>query len=254
MGLPGSGKSTLSNLIQKYLSADWHNADLVREAANDWDFTPQGRQRQAERMRNLSLQSVQNQRHALADFVCPTPELRAEFAPDYTVFMNTIDSSRFTDTNQIFQAPDCCDYEITGWQDAQTLDLHARQIACDIQQAEFNPEQPTVQMLGRWQPWHSGHRALFERALTHADQVAILVRSTPRDHSNPLDFAQVKWHIQNDLVAHAGKFIVQQVPNITHISYGRDVGYSIQQEVFDEQTHAVSATKIRQQLRDQGLL
>lgn len=253
-GLPGSGKSTLSELIQKYLPADWHNADQVRAQADDWDFSMAGRTRQRERMNLLTSESIANGRYAIADFVCPTNDLRRDFNADVVIFMNTIDSGRFADTNQIFETPERADYEITGWQDADRLHNLARQIASDIRECEFNPELPTTQMLGRWQPWHAGHQALFERALEHNNQVVIQVRSTPRDENNPFDFYQVKTRIQEALAEYAGKFTVQQVPNITHISYGRDVGYSIKQEVFDDQTHAVSATEIRSQLRNRGIL
>lgn len=253
-GLPGSGKSTLSELLQQYLPADWHNADQVRAQAEDWDFSMAGRTRQRERMAQLATQSIEHGRYALADFVCPTNDLRRDFNADIVIFMNTIDSGRFADTNQIFETPQRADYIIDGWQHADELHKLARQIASDIRECEFNPELPTTQMLGRWQPWHAGHQALFERALEHNTQVVIQVRSTPRDQHNPFDFHQVKHRIQEALAEYAGKFIVQQVPNITHISYGRDVGYTIKQEVFDDQTHAVSATKIRNQLREQGKL
>ena len=109
-------------------------------------------------------------------------------------------------------------------------------------------------MLGRWQPWHAGHRALFERCLAKTGQVAILVRDCcGTSESNPLPFGEVARRIHEDLdKLYKGQFSVQLVPNIVNISYGRDVGYVIEQEVFDETTHAISATNIRKEMDLEG--
>jgi ATP sulfurylase len=113
---------------------------------------------------------------------------------------------------------------------------------------EFDWKKPTVQMLGRWQPWHPGHQALFERALAKTGQVAIMVRDTGgTDDSNPFDFEFVKSKIEEALLPkYAGKFIVVLVPNIVNITYGRGVGYAIEQEFLGADVESISATKIRQ--------
>jgi nicotinamide mononucleotide adenylyltransferase len=105
-------------------------------------------------------------------------------------------------------------------------------------------------MLGRWQPWHPGHRALFERALAKTGQVVIQIRDCEGwQESNPFNLVQVKQRIRRDLdPLYHGQYEIQVVPNIVNITYGRDVGYKIEQEVFDEATHAISATKIRESL------
>ncbi len=103
-------------------------------------------------------------------------------------------------------------------------------------------------MLGRFQPFHAGHRALFERALAKHGQVVVMVRDMPTTQSNPWGVDHVADNIKYELFEHAGKFIIQSVPNIVNITYGRDVGYKIEQEVFDESIHAISATKIREEL------
>jgi nicotinamide mononucleotide adenylyltransferase len=111
---------------------------------------------------------------------------------------------------------------------------------------------PTVQMLGRWQPWHDGHFALFKRAHAKTGQVCIMVRDVGGTDNNPFDFNFVKERIIEELGKHGFNhnqhFIIQLVPNITEIVYGRNVGYKIEQEIFDEETHAISATQIRKEM------
>jgi ATP sulfurylase len=111
---------------------------------------------------------------------------------------------------------------------------------------------PTVQMLGRWQPWHDGHLALFKRAHAKTGQVCIMVRDVSGSENNPFDYSFVKERIVSELASHGYKldhdYVVNLVPNIVNITYGRDVGYKIEQEIFDEQTHAISATKIRKKM------
>jgi len=114
-GLPGSGKSTLAEPFAELIGAVWINADRVREQANDWDFTPEGRMRQAKRMRDLADGVVAKGGIAVADFVCPTERARQEFAPDYTVWMDTIEQGRYADTNAIFEKPTQVDYHVAQW-------------------------------------------------------------------------------------------------------------------------------------------
>jgi phosphopantetheine adenylyltransferase len=109
-------------------------------------------------------------------------------------------------------------------------------------------------MLGRFQPWHAGHQALFERALAKHGQVAILIRDMPITESNPWPQETIVKNVKKELVAFAGKFRVFPMPNIMNITYGRDVGYKIEQEVFDDSIHNISATKIREQMRKEGKL
>ena len=116
----------------------------------------------------------------------------------------------------------------------------------------FDPKKPTVQMLGRWQPFHDGHLALFKEALKKTGQVCIMVRDTGgTDDSNPFDFDFVKEKIEEALLPeYEGKFIVQLVPNITNISYGRGVGYAIEEIVLPEEVQKISATKIRAKMKE----
>ena len=115
---------------------------------------------------------------------------------------------------------------------------------------EFDWKKETVQMLGRWQPWHAGHRALFERAIAKTGQVCIMIRDCEGWHdSNPFKREEVENFIHQDLKEkYKGKYIIVFVPNITNITYGRNVGYKIENEVFDEDTHSISATNIRKSM------
>ncbi len=126
----------------------------------------------------------------------------------------------------------------------------------------FDSKKPTVLLLGRWQPWHEGHLALFERAIVKTGQVVIQVRDV-KDSSggegqedNPFSFEQISEDITKKL-SKSGyvineDYIIQLVPNITNITYGRGVGYSIEEESFESEIESISATKIRKRLRDEG--
>ena len=105
MGLPGAGKTTLAEKLSKKLSAEWINADKVRKEFNDWDFSKEGRLRQAKRMRNLAEKAISSGKTVVADFVCPTPETREDFDADLIIWLDTIKSGRFNDTNQMFVPP-----------------------------------------------------------------------------------------------------------------------------------------------------
>lgn len=122
-GLPGAGKSTLAQPFAKLIGGVWINADQVREKYNDWDFSPEGRIRQAQRMRHLADGVVMAGKTAVADFVCPTERARKEFNPDFTVWMDTIEEGRFEDTNKMFEKPPKVDYHVKGWFDDTPLQL-----------------------------------------------------------------------------------------------------------------------------------
>ena len=126
----------------------------------------------------------------------------------------------------------------------------------------FDWKKPTVQMLGRWQPWHQGHQELFKRCFAKTGQVIIQVRDvqgasggTGQD-DNPFDWDLVCKNIEEGLVKddfyRGNQYEIMLVPNVVNISYGRGVGYVFEEEVFDETIHSISATKIRKELREKG--
>lgn len=112
MGLPGSGKTWLAERLQKSLNSAWYNADKIREMANDWDFSPEGRNRQSNRMRNLADYEKSQGRFVICDFVCPTEKTRTAFDADIVIWMDTIKEGRFEDTNKMFEAPDHVHFKI----------------------------------------------------------------------------------------------------------------------------------------------
>ena len=118
MGLPGAGKTTLANELAPLLNAKRLNADEVRKAANDWDFSEEGRKRQAKRMAELAIKMKQEGNFIIADFICPTPEARSLFPADIIIWVDTIKEGRFDDTNQMFVKPEKYDFHVTS-QDAK---------------------------------------------------------------------------------------------------------------------------------------
>ena len=115
-GLPGSGKTTLAKPFAELIGGVHINADVIRTSYNDWDFSEQGRIRQAQRMKHLADGVVMAGKVAIADFVCPTEKARQEFNPDYTVWMDTIKEGRFEDTNAMFEKPAYkVDYHVAKW-------------------------------------------------------------------------------------------------------------------------------------------
>lgn len=132
MGLPGSGKTYLTERLVPLIQAAWYNADKVREMANDWDFSDEGRSRQSNRMKTFADFEKLNGRMVICDFVCPTQETRANFDADITIWMDTIEEGRFEDTNKIFQRPQNVTYHIKEWNEKNHIN-----IAYDIKE-KFN--------------------------------------------------------------------------------------------------------------------
>ena len=113
MGLPGAGKTTLANELATIIKSKRLNADEIRRAANDWDFSEEGRIRQAKRMSEAALKIKSEGNNVIADFICPTQEARSLFPADYVVWVDTIKEGRFDDTNQMFVKPEKYNFHVT---------------------------------------------------------------------------------------------------------------------------------------------
>jgi len=193
MGLPGSGKTYLAQALKKYLEANgtrkdygeaftsfnaqvnWFNADEVRKKYNDWDFSNEGRIRQSLRMAQFALEAGGD--YVICDFVAPLVEMRNNFKADWTIWMDTIDAGRYEDTNKAFIPPTVYDFRVTEQNCEKWAEFIGNHIIENRRRPTFNWQSETVQMLGRWQPWHEGHRALFERAIAKTGQVVIQIRN-----------------------------------------------------------------------------
>ena len=120
---------------------------------------------------------------------------------------------------------------------------------------KWDNKKPTAQMLGRWQPFHEGHYALFEEIVKKTGQVCIQIRDVQGVDDNPFTFDTIKKNIENKLKPkYDGRFKIMLVPNITNISYGRGVGYKIEEVVLPEEIQKISATNIRAKMREEGEL
>lgn len=243
-GLPGAGKSTLAKKLAARIPNCVHiDAADVRRASKDFDFSEAGRIRSAVRMREVAAASSADV--VILDSVAALQEQRDLIGADVCIWMDTIYQSRFRETNDAFEDPEKPDIRITEFDYEPGLSALIRdKLRC------FDYRAPTAQMMGRFQlpGFHGGHLELFKESLRRVGQVAILVRDTygtgPKD---PFTYEQIKERIEDTLLAeeYRGKFIVQRVPNITSIHYGRDVGYGIEKIDLPPEVEEISASKIR---------
>ena len=246
IGLPGSGKTELSKALKERINAIHLNADEVRSTVNsDLGFTPEDRIEQARRMGAMArLISKQGIAPVVVDFVCPTDATREAFGkPDILIFMDTITEGRFEDTNKMFIAPKEFDFMFS---DHKKNPYEKASLIISLFELH-DWSAPTTLMLGRYQPWHEGHHALYIEAGKRTDQVLLGVRNTYNtSEKDPLTFDQVKEYIAKDEFMNGS--MVLRLPNITNIVYGRDVGYKIEQVDLGADIHAISATEKRKEL------
>ena len=246
MGLPGSGKTTLATELSKMLGAVWYNADEIRKEINkDLGFKPEDRIEQARRMGVLCDIATRNGTYAIADFVCPTKETREAFGDAFVVWVNRTPVRNFADTTKLFTPPDDPDVVVT---DEGAPLFWANKIK-KMLVPTFNSKAPTAYMLGRYQPFHDGHKKLIIEGIKRVGQVCIAIRDTQgTDEKNPFSFEEVEANIRKGMTEYEGQYTIIRVPNITNIFYGRDVGYKIEQIDLDKALQDISATKIRNEI------
>lgn len=241
VGLPGSGKSALTRILAPRINAVVLNGDTIRaDLSSDLTFTPSDRVEQARRVGALARLLDDQGFTVIADFVCPTEDTRKTFGRrDALIHVDRINSCAFEDTNRLWETPDA-DLTIGA---GMAVDEEADLVIAHFGLHDWSA--PTALMLGRYQPWHEGHRALMDVALEDSPKVAIGVRSTyGTSEKDPLTFNEVKSYITANV---ADPFVVR-MPNITRIVYGRDVGYTIEKIELGTDLESISATDRRREL------
>lgn len=244
VGLPGAGKTALAEELVSRSGAIHLNADAVRaDLSSDLGFATTDRLEQARRLGAIARLISSQDKLCIVDFVCPTKETRKMFGKaDFTFWVNRIDEGRYEDTNRMWQDLSKDEYDLkinSGLTVKQEGDLCFNLMKIHCWKA------PTTLMLGRYQPWHAGHRALYEEAKKRGNQVVIGVRDTGGvSDKDPFEYAKVKELILEDLP----DAFVTMMPNITNIVYGRDVGYKIEKVELGADIEAISATEIRKNM------
>ena len=244
MGLPGSGKTTLAEKLVVKLNAAWFNADAVRQDIySELGFSQEDRAKHAERMGKLCKWASMNGGYAVADFICPTKETRIAFDADFIIWVDRIKDGRYEDTNKMFEEPENYDIRLSDGTPEEWIE----QVIDKLNETEaWNNQGSTALLIGRYQPFHIGHKALVAEAIKRSGQCCIALRDVGgTDESNPYDFKKVKKEIEDACKEFGNKIKVIEIPNVSDVFYGRGVGYNIEQLELSKDLQEVSATKIR---------
>lgn len=241
-GLTGSGKTTLAKALAPLIGGVVLDGDDIRAALSlprPGDHLE--RVQQASRMGRLAEIVTASGNNAIASFVCPTWETRQAFGADFTIWMDRAGDGKYPDTLKLFEEPTARDQF-----DLRVVNGHAPEywadVAAGLIQPVFNPLRKTALLVGRYQPFHAGHKALVLEAIRRHGQVCIGVRDQNRDWP----FERVKQMIDFSMRDNVGRYSVLSLPNIGAVCYGRDVGYNIECITLPVEIEKISGTAIRE--------
>ena len=246
MGLPGAGKTTLARALLPRLNAVHLNADEMRANVHkDLGFTVEDRIEHARRLGWLADKIAGAGSYVIADFICPTVKTRAAFGDTFTIWVDRITAGRFADTNTMFEPPEHYDVRISA---EGAPEYWVEQICAKLRPV-FDMQRPTALFIGRYQPFHDGHKRLIEEGLKRVGQVCIAVSDTSgADQKRPFSFEYVRARIEDAWRTHRGRFAIVPLPNITALYHGRDVGYVIERIDLDTALQDISAPNIRRHI------
>lgn len=248
IGLPGAGKTTIADALKDRINGLHINADDVRNGINsDLGFSIEDRIENARRLGEIARLMEQKQdKPVIVDFIAPTEATRRAFGKaDIVVWVDTITEGRFEDTNKLWETPLNYDHRITVTGDEYLDSLPTRTFKIITDFNLFDWKADSTLMLGRYQPWHEGHRALYEAAKPKNKQTVIAVRHCQgMSEKDPMSFEDVK----KNILADVPDAIVIKAPNFKSIVYGRDVGYTIEKIELSPELQAISATQKRKEL------
>lgn len=240
-GRTGAGKTTLAKALAPLIGGTVVDGDAVRALdipENKLGFSLADRISQAKRMSGICDIVTAAGNHALASFVCPIAATRAAFHADYTIWIDRVGDQKYADTNELFEDPPVFNMRCYN---GHPPEYWAATIATDLQRW-FSPRRKTALFVGRYQPFHSGHKALVEEGIRKYGQACIGVR----DESDQWPFGRVRERIDFALRNHVGKYSVIALPNIGVICYGRDVGYGLDKIDLPFEIEQISGTAIRE--------
>jgi cytidyltransferase-like protein len=241
-GQAGSGKTALATELSSRTNSIHLNADEIRADLNsDLGFSIEDRVENARRIGAVARLLSKSGNNVVVDFICPTEETRKAFGhADLKVWVDRIKQGRYEDTNKLWEDPQDYDVRI---EDGITV---SEEFDAVLEMSVLHDwRKPTVLVLGRYQPFHDGHFALYGEAKKRQEQVVVGVRDTMgTSEKDPFSFSQVK----DSIDAKVKDAFVVKFPNITNIVYGRDVGYLIEKVELGSEIESISATEIRKNL------